>query len=370
MTADAAARARSARNELVDDSRSRGADTVGESTHPRLIYRPELDGIRGLAILLVLAAHAAYPFLLEAGQVGVTLFFVLSGYLITGLLRAELERTGRVDLRAFYVRRARRLLPALAVLLLVAAIVGWAALPAIATIALYVGNWFRDGVGFIGHTWSLAIEEQFYLVWPLLFIAGLRSPRILLVLAAGSAVLRLTTGGDWSVSTFVRLDGLLVGAALALTSWSAPRWAGAVGLGWMTIAVVLPFGWSVTLATAGGSLLVASSPSWIASRPLVWLGGISYALYLWHFPLIYATGWPLWVSVPTSIAVAWASTRFLEAPFRRLRRANAVLEAVDDVERAGRPGLRPSHVDLHLDGAAVHQGVDGLRVSPPGGARP
>src|SRR5271157_2250169 len=162
-------------------------------------HRPELDGLRGIAILAVLGAHTGVPgFADGGGGAGVTLFFVLSGYLITSLLLAERGRTGRVDLRAFYVRRALRLFPALAaVLLVVAGLLAIGAMPATATantdyrivfagVVAYVANWVAvagQSIGMLGHCWSLAVEEQFYILWPTLLLAGLRFGRGRLALA-------------------------------------------------------------------------------------------------------------------------------------------------------------------------------------------
>src|SRR5262249_37436808 len=142
---------------------------------------------------LVVLSHAGIIGFRWGGQVGVTLFFVLSGYLITGVLMDQ----GR---REFYWRRIRRLLPALAVLLLISLLVGWVDRVEAMAILLYVGNWVRaqgGDLGYLGHTWSLAIEEQFYLVWPIAFVAGFRSPRLLLILAAASIALRTVTSGDF-----------------------------------------------------------------------------------------------------------------------------------------------------------------------------
>src|SRR5450759_534901 len=141
-------------------------------------HRPELDGLRGIAILAVLGAHMGVPgFAAGGGGAGVTLFFVLSGYLITSLLFAEKDRFGRVDLRAFYMRRALRLFPALAaVLVVVVLLVVTGSMPQAASegvdyrivllgVVGYVANWVAvagQSIGILGHTWSLAVEEQFY----------------------------------------------------------------------------------------------------------------------------------------------------------------------------------------------------------------
>ncbi|MDQ1519575.1 MAG: hypothetical protein QOI55_648, partial [Actinomycetota bacterium] len=181
---------------------------------PRFGYNPALDGIRAFAILAVLGFHYTFRrrLLMPGGYLGVDAFFVLSGFLITTLLLAEHSRKSRISLRAFYARRALRLLPLLAVVLVVAIIVNIVASPlsegrpsrqAITAAAFYYANWFHlrpagSELGFLAATWSLSIEEQFYLVWPLLFIGmlrvGLRKGTLFavtLAAAAASALWRL-----------------------------------------------------------------------------------------------------------------------------------------------------------------------------------
>lgn len=160
------------------------------------LFRPDIEGLRGIAILLVVAYHAGVPWI-TGGYVGVDVFFVLSGYLITGLLVREIEGTGRLNLIGFYTRRARRLLPALALVLLATVVVGYIvyspseqrefARSAVAT-AAYVGNLYfaRLHTDYLGadaqmnpllHTWSLSVEEQFYVFWPILTWLALRAGR-------------------------------------------------------------------------------------------------------------------------------------------------------------------------------------------------
>lgn len=367
-------------------------------THVALTRRPELDGIRGIAIALVVLSHASVPGFRWGGQVGVTLFFVLSGYLITWVLVTE----GREH---FYRRRALRLFPALAALLAVSLVVGWATVPDVAAIALYVGNWVRvfgGDLGYLGHTWSLAIEEQFYLVWPLVFVAGLRSPRALLAIAGGSAVfLMLTTGDVEQFSTIGRAGGLLVGGAIAIGQWSAAAWVGWVGLASvlaLSAAAVLPLDLMIIGATIASVLLVAAASrggirarkprtahaasvassatprgprllqtvaelpamlgTILSARPLVWLGGISYALYLWHEPLLFGTNLQDGVAVAVAVLIAWASTRYLEAPFRRL--SSRLRDA--QVGRDVRPG--PAGAGAEVAGARADVGLDDVLARP------
>ncbi|MCM3926303.1 acyltransferase, partial [Frankia sp. AiPs1] len=202
---------------------------------------PALDGVRALAVLCVLVFHMDS---LPGGYLGVDVFFVLSGFLITGQLLAERDRTGGVSLGRFYLRRAYRLLPAFWVLALVGLTavvllgIGTAGersefLDSLAASALYVNNYFQvvrqsTGAGWLGHTWSLSLEEQFYLLWPLVLVAlcrwpwvARRLPVVLLGGAAGVALWRnaLVTSGAPGTRTYfaldTRADALLVGCALA-----------------------------------------------------------------------------------------------------------------------------------------------------------
>jgi hypothetical protein len=166
---------------LLTGRLNRREDTV--ALERGLQYRADLDGLRAVAVLLVIAYHAGFPVANDGGNAGVTAFFVLSGYLITRLLRQEHDGTGRIDLPAFYRRRAARLAPALLVvaafIVVVGILHGWSGdwrLGLVATV-LYAGNWveaFGGQIGPFGHTWTLAIEEQFYLIWPLLVLLGRR----------------------------------------------------------------------------------------------------------------------------------------------------------------------------------------------------
>jgi peptidoglycan/LPS O-acetylase OafA/YrhL len=319
-------------------------------TSSRLRYQPGLDGVRALAVLAVLLYHAQLSWL-RGGFLGVDVFFVLSGYLITRLLLAEWRRWGSVDLRAFWLRRARRLLPALFLVLL--AVAGYAALlasdgqlaairgDALATVG-YVANWrfvFAQQSYFaqydepspLRHMWSLGIEEQFYLVFPLILVGlltlRLRRPMLATVLglgAVGSAVLAATLyqpGTDPSrvyYGTDTRLQALLVGAAAAVLVRAAPARAGTYlsvagravplpgrrslglfGLAGLAAAFVLArdtAGWLYR----GGFLLIAllavavviaagtdgtTTARLLSVQPLRRVGLISYGLYLWHWPV-------------------------------------------------------------------------------------
>ena len=293
---------------------------------------------------LVLLSHAQIPgFAFQGGLAGVTLFFVLSGYLITSLLLAEHAARGRVNLRAFYMRRALRLLPALLVLVVVA-ILGyrlglWANRPAdrvaVAAVLFYAGNfaaWQNLSLGVLGHTWSLGVEEQFYILWPALLLIGYRSlgPRRLAALALLVALAdtpwraAVLAGGDWE-HVMVLLDGhadaLLAGCAIALLNGRVPAWVGWIGVAalvaadmvWPTNSIVL-----FPVAALAGALAVAGCPAGLAWRPLAVTGQISYGLYLWHFLLI-DNGLPWPVVIGLSYAIAGLSFVMVERPFLRLK---------------------------------------------------
>ena len=345
---------------------------------------PSLDGIRALAVIAVLCYHAA---VLHGGYLGVDVFFVLSGFLITALLSDERERTGVISLRAFWFRRAFRLLPALMIYLLA----GLAAAVVLkgpndreqlavdaATSVLGVNNWWRIIGGdqasgaWDGHLWSLSVEAQFYLLWPAVVLVLPRLQRGLRWMAlgamiAGTALWRLmvmvgVTGGDIDAHSYfgtdTRADALLVGALLALL-WRdgvlhrlpARVWAWASGLAWliliMTMLVSPPLedaprwlgcgGFTLTALVAAVAVagpVLASNVGiarFLAWRPVVWLGGVSYALYLWHYPItVQLEGWfgerfghlPVaLVALILTAGFAWLSALLVERPIARKRRA-------------------------------------------------
>jgi len=348
-------------------------------------YMPGLDGLRAIAVLAVIAYHLD-PGLAPGGVLGVSVFFTLSGYLITDLLLGQREALGRLRLGDFWLRRARRLLPAL--FLMLAVVVAWVTLldrsllpglrgDVLAAVA-YVSNWWnivRDASYFarfgppppLDHLWSLAVEEQFYLIWPFLLWLGLRYVPGRFTLAgltlAGAALSAAAMAWIYEPGvdptrvyegTDTRAFALLVGAALAMV-WPSRKLradlitvrgrllldtAGVVGL--VVIGLLIwrtseysPFLYKggILLLTVGTVLAVTAlvhPASWLGVAvgwaPLRWLGVRSYGIYLWHYPIIVLTAPSMQqkaslglevIQVVATIAVAALSWRFFEEPIRR-----------------------------------------------------
>lgn len=341
----------------------------------KLKFRPDIEGLRGIAVLLVVLYHAGVTWL-PGGFVGVDVFFVLSGYLITRMLLEELQATGRVNLVAFYARRARRLIPAAALTILVTVAIGWLVLSPLAQLqalktglsaatywsnlrfALEAGDYFGANLGRdpLLHTWSLAVEEQFYLAWPLL-----------------TAAIALATGGRrkgvaWALT-------LVTVASFAVSLWlseAAPHWAffstparawefgvgalaGFVALKKRPAAILGPIGvalvvlsgfllsealawpgWWATIPVVGTALaLVAgaaapssAAPRALSVRPLTGLGRLSYTWYLWHWPALVLTEaaagplelWQRLLVAAGALVVSEVTHRLVENPVRYHRR--------------------------------------------------
>jgi peptidoglycan/LPS O-acetylase OafA/YrhL len=361
----------------------------GESQHAGLPYVAALDGVRAFAVAGVLAYHGGISWL-PGGYFGVDTFFVLSGFLITALLLSEHQRTGRIRLGDFWARRARRLLPALFLMLITVVLVARLFLPTgtypslrgdMFSSAFYFANWhfIAQGANYFAatgppspltHTWSLAVEEQFYLVWPLLVVGVLALFKrigavfwlaLLGALASATAMAVLFSHGAnvnrLYYGTDTRAQSILLGAALAAAlAWCRQRGMLKnldvrqrlvfllIGVAGFTLEAVL---WTnlrgtqnflyqggfliAALGTAAVLLSVVVVPRTILGRylawwPLVWLGRISYGVYLWHFPIF------LWVDtartglggaelfvlrVVITLIVAAASYYLVELPIRR-----------------------------------------------------
>lgn len=273
-------------------------------------YSPGLDGVRAIAAILVVFFHARVPGF-QGGYVGVDVFFVLSGYLITRLLRYEHENTGGIDYRRFLLRRFRRLYPALLLFLAVYLALAHLVSPdyrhhwqdAILS-ALYLSDYAHVlgfPLGVLSHTWTLAVEEQFYLLWPLAFILLARGTAKRATLAIIPAYVLMTLwrwanihhmDRPWEV--YSRFDthctGLLLGCALGYNHVTLHRiWSlvGAAGL--VACLATLQFGspasaaWGFTFAEISAALLVVGNPIWLGGTILPWIGRMSYGLYLWHY---------------------------------------------------------------------------------------
>jgi peptidoglycan/LPS O-acetylase OafA/YrhL len=325
----------------------------------RLGHRPALDGIRAVAIGLVLVTHCSVPGSAQLGNAGVTMFFTLSGFLITSLLLEERGRGGRYAVLAFYRRRALRLVPALVVCVAAAVIIemmvrgrvdNWVmvlgALTYTSNFMMMDGDW---GSSLLAHTWSLAIEEQFYLLWPLTLAVFLKMTRSVAVVAMVAVALGASLWrthvyepgiGHAYLGLDTRADALLLGCALAFgLSRSRDRRAFAP-LALLSLAgVVLVARFSPSLVVAlltpplmVGVLYVAthSRPRMLSAPPLVWLGRRAYGLYLYHALVLFvvrtaAPEMPWWMLLPlvttVSVVVAAASFRWIEAPFLARRHA-------------------------------------------------
>jgi peptidoglycan/LPS O-acetylase OafA/YrhL len=372
----------------------------------RTSYLPGLDGVRAVAVVAVLGYHFGVPHF-TGGLLGVSVFFTLSGFLITSILLSGWRETGRLHLRRFYLGRARRLLPALGVVLLtvlsVTALVNrgdlgqrWRETVAA---AFYVSNWFTIRTGssyfdlFAGptpleHLWSLAVEEQFYLVWPVLLLVLLRrtrgrQPRVALITLglAGVSFLLLAVLAHGGIDntrpyegTDTRAGELLVGAALALVYRPArirvtPPLGVRAGVDVAGLAALAGIAWLVTgtsyfslslyrgglllLAVLSAVLLVAVTyPGSLSGRllglPLPrWIGERSYGIYLWHMPVVaftphpaQGTGgwlWPALLELALTLLLASLSWSLIEDPVRRHGLLSLVRRPVVPYRRGRRP---------------------------------
>ena len=349
-------------------------------------FRPEIQALRALAVGLVVVFHF-WPDALPGGYVGVDVFFVISGFLITGSLWAEVSSTGRLSLRGFWGRRIRRLLPAASVVLVASLVLMLALVPRslwqetavqVGASALYVQNWVlavgsvdylaAEGTPtLVQHYWSLSVEEQFYLAWPLLLLLavalGGRHRRAAVIgafalLAAGSFVYSVLLHGDASgyFNTGGRAWEFALGGLLSFVPAVRSRLLSLAGVALIVVAALAysgqtPFpGATALLPVVGAALVIAGGANRVlALWPLQFVGGISYSVYLWHWPLLIVlpalvgAWWPL-VALAATLLLAWATTRFVESPLRRgLRRPYLVATAAALV--------------LVIAGAAVWSGV-------------
>ena len=353
----------------------------------RSALRGDIEGLRAIAVLMVLAYHLGLPGS-GGGFAGVDVFFVISGYLITSQLVREAQRDGRISLLRFYARRARRLLPAATVVLVATTLAGWWLLPRgrhtdlgaeVLAATGYAVNWLfasrevdylaEDQVpSLVQHYWSLSVEEQFYVVWPVLIIAVLWVTRrfrlrllpvltmVLVTLIVASAAWSVVhTAGSPGTAYFVtttRAWQLGVGALLVLlTTWleRLPRWTatlaaavGVAGIATTILAVTTETPWpgsAAALPTVATALVIAAGITWQANPvarllgvgPMCFVGGLSYGLYLWHWPALRLLGelhpdpaLVLRLAVAAlSVVLAWVTLRFVEDPIRYSSRLSA-----------------------------------------------
>jgi peptidoglycan/LPS O-acetylase OafA/YrhL len=330
-----------------------------------------LDGLRGVSILLVLAAHATTQAMRhgfdakgawlmgDLGCTGVDVFFGISGFVITALLLREWQATEAVDLRAFYLRRAFRILPALWVFLLSITLVWQMSHADLAKALLFVTNLSPTGTWRLDHTWSLSVEEQFYLAWPLTMavLGPRRALRLAWVAVAALPVVRVAVHALWVAPRGVvwhvlhlRFDTILLGCVVAVLRASCPEHrllrvlsrpgVAAASVAFLTVGS--PVLWSrlgeyydLTVGASCGAFAVASIVLYaiedagsllgrvLNSAPLVHVGTISYSLYLWQQPFFAPelqgplARWP--VALAAAFVLAEASYRLVEVPMLRLR---------------------------------------------------
>ncbi len=353
------------------------ASRPGQLIQPK--YRADIDGLRAIAVLSVVGFHA-FPDWIRGGFIGVDIFFVISGYLISTIIFENLERNS-FSFFEFYSRRIRRIFPALLLVLIALTAFGWFAL--FADEYKQLGKHIAAGAGFVSnivlwsesgyfdraaeakpllHLWSLGIEEQFYIIWPLLLWSSrkLRFNFLLITAAIASISFALNIWQIHSdvIATFyspqTRFWELLIGSGLAyftLFKQSALQkfrmgnndlqsCVGIVLLAFAVIAITkdraFP-GWWALLPTVGALLIISAGPqAWVnrtvlANRVMVWFGLISFPLYLWHWPLLTTTRIveskalsveTRFAAVLISIALSWATYRFIERPIRFGRHTN------------------------------------------------
>jgi peptidoglycan/LPS O-acetylase OafA/YrhL len=401
---------------------------------------PGLDGVRALAVLAVIGFHEGASEL-TGGFLGVDVFFVLSGFLITDLLASKYDLLGRVDLKTFWIKRARRLLPALALMLIVVGAAATVIEPdqgdslrlALLAAVTYTSNWYQilHHVSYfaslnllkapppLDHLWSLAIEEQFYLVWPVvlwlvIFRLNGRRARVTgtLILAAVSALIMALeySPGDPSLvyyGTDTHASALLIGAALALAyplevlvsipaaqvrRLDAAGVVGLVVLAWAaghfsgTDRAVYPVGLLLAALGAAGLVAAAASTGVIAAMtslpPLRWIGIRSYGIYLWHWPVIALAGkitgagaaspWLWLIEAAVTLTLATASWRFIETPILRDGFWATCRRWYMQIEEALRPvgAHRPVAPLLMAAAALTAVAVAGYGIARPASAAP
>ncbi|HEY1036337.1 MAG TPA: acyltransferase family protein [Pseudoxanthomonas sp.] len=314
-------------------------------------YKPEIDGLRAIAVLAVVGFHAGVgP---AAGFVGVDVFFVISGYLITRMLRQEVLAHRRIDIIDFYARRARRILPALLVVTVATLLASAALLPpaelrqtvqaGAAAFAFAANVFFATAAnGYFDpeahanpllHLWSIGVEEQFYLAWPLVVLLARRRPVLVfgLIAAASFAAAEWLLAHGQDRAAFyqapMRAWELAAGGLVAVSRIPARPWVAPLGVVVVLVACLVPLarfpGTGALLPVVGAGMVIAGVHAGqrnvlLASRPLVLVGLVSYSLYLWHWPvMVLGKALPVWLQVAAALAAAAASYRWIEQPLRR-----------------------------------------------------
>lgn len=327
-------------------------------------YRADIDGLRAVAVLSVVVFHA-FPGVLPGGFVGVDVFFVISGFLISGILLGNLDRHGSLRLGDFYARRIRRIFPALLLVLAASLAFGWFSLMQgeftelgkhVAGSAAFLSNvvlWQQAGYFApaadttpLLHLWSLAVEEQFYIVWPLLLLAVHRRRTMLVIavvaaasFAAGLLMIEsdqdgaffLPLGRVWELALGAGLARMTLRPSVRVANYMAIVGAALIAAAAASTLDVLSYpGWAALVPTVGCALLIAAGPTTLvnkrllASRGLVWIGRISYPLYLWHWPLLAFVALIVMdpsatlrtACVAVAVALAAATYAFVERPIR------------------------------------------------------
>ena len=398
---------------------------------PAPVYRPEIDGLRAVAIVPVVLFHASVPGF-GGGFVGVDVFFVISGYLITGILARDLA-DGGIRFAHFYERRARRIVPALLAVLAVCAVAAWSVMTAedfrhfgrsLGATALFAPNvWYALRSNYFNtpasaqpllHTWSLGVEEQFYLLFPLLLALCWRLGRRFALAAVATLLATSFAGGLWLVGRHpewafflppTRLWELMAGALCALVPplarrASAAAWTGLALLtaGFLLIDRHTPDPGPLMLLPVGGTMLILlagrSNPfaRVLGIAPLVGLGLISYGTYLWHVPLLAFARYTWFGPLPalaiaaligTSVVLGWLSYRFIEGPIRRravLKRRHAVFgfsliglalfAALGTAIATERLGPRGAAFERSVEGRFAGDDIDQVVIPPGTGALP
>lgn len=390
-------------------------ETKGARAH--LAYAAGLDGVRALAVTAVVIFHISKSGPLTGGFLGVDVFFVLSGFLITSILLAEFHSRRRIDIKNFYLRRARRLLPALFTMLTSVTLLTWIfardelhQLRGDVVAALtYCTNWTQIVWGrsyfdqlsrpsLLQHLWSLAVEEQFYVLWPLILVGCLAATRRRWLVLAVPVALTLVSlvlmasmfhvGRDTArvyYGTDTHIAPMLIGATLAIVvamrrqaglSHDTARGRvladgcaliGFVGLAWSVVEITsyspgLYRGGYLLISLASAALIYAAgrrgtyTSRALGWAPLVWIGQRSYAIYLWHWPILMLSrpgvdiSWPSWVVVPLQVAVVVVASDFSYRYIERPIRSRGFITFIRGHRRHGLGERRPATIGTVLVG--------------------